>query len=83
MYQTLFSHPFVKEKNGLATRDCSTVGTVLIYLNCHMCCVCWVAFIHVGEFMPGSDLLIASSWLLLALTIITAYLITSNSHVPK
>ena len=34
---------------------------MLVYLNCHMCCVCWVAFIHVGEFMPGSDLLVANS----------------------
>ena len=41
--------------------DYSTAGTVLIYLNCHMCCVCWVVFIHVGEFMPGTDLLVAYS----------------------
>ena len=36
----------------------STTGTVLMYLNCHMCHGGWVAFTLVGELMPSSDLLV-------------------------
>ena len=50
-------------------------------------CVCWVVFILVDGLVPGSNLFVclfvASGWLLLAITIITPYLIPSNGCTPR
>ena len=61
-----------------------TVGTVLAYLNCLTYCICQVVFIFVGGLMPIAICLFACSqcWLLLAITIITTYLITSEPVMP-
>ena len=62
-----------------------TVCIMLAYLNCHTYILFMVVFTLVGEPSPGSDLLVclAGNWLLLAITITTAYLITSDGHVPR
>ena len=63
-----------------------TVGAVLVYFNCHMCYVCWVAFILVGQFALGNIfacLCVADDCLSLSITIIPAYLKVSNSCAPR
>ena len=62
-----------------------TVCIMLAYLNCHTYILFMVVFTLVGGPSPGSDLLVylAGNWLLLAITITTAYLITSDGHVPR
>ena len=37
----------------------------------------------IGAFMSGSDLLVCMYWFLLAITIITAYMITSDGRAPR
>ena len=63
-----------------------TVSIVLAHLNCHMHIVfVVVVFTLVGELALGSNLpvCVASSWLLLTVTIITAYPITSDDLAPR
>ena len=63
-----------------------TVGIVLVYFNCCVHYVCWASFILVGQFALGNIfacLCVAGGWLSLAITIITAYLKTSNSCLPR
>ena len=62
------------------------VGTVLAYLNCHMCIMLVVVLTLVSGLGSDSNLLIyllLAVWSLLAITVITAYLITSDVHAPK
>ena len=54
-----------------------TLGTVLAQLNCHVYC----GFILVSGLMPGTCLLVTIGWLLLAITIITSYLIVLKYKV--
>ena len=59
---------------------------LLAYLNCHMCILFVVVFVLVGRLVPIRDLLVlsvASSWLLLAITITTAYPMTSDGSAPR
>ena len=65
-----------------------TVGTVLACLNYCTYCVYWVVFILAGRLTPDSNLcctclLVTGGWLLLAITITAACLITSDSHAPR
>ena len=52
-------------------------GNSVSILECRSYSVCQVVFILVDKLMPSSDLLVAGCFLL-AITIITAYLITSD-----
>ena len=58
---------------------------MLAYLNRHTYVVIVVVLILVGRLVPDSNLLVlpvTSSWLLLAITIITTYPITTNGCAP-
>ena len=62
-----------------------TVGIVLVYLNCHAYILFVVVFTLVGRLVLGSICLFSCSLrlLLLAIVIITAYLITSDGCPPR
>ena len=63
-----------------------TLGILLAYWNCYAYVLIVVVFTLVGRLLPGSDLLVclySCGWLLLAITFITAYLITSNGCAAR